>query len=137
MKSSIHHILLSVLLVSSAAGCKTTVKSATEAPALGADATIVAKKNKTGVYGVSIEVINLAPAPRLDAESTNYVVWLVTKNAPAVRAGALSYDEDDRRGVLEATCPSAQFNVMVTLEKDANPASPSGKGILNVAIAAR
>lgn len=137
MTRAILNTLFSVLVVFSAAGCKTTVQAATEAPALGSDATIVAKKNKTGTYAVSVDVINLAPPSRLDADATTYVVWLVTKNTPAVRAGALAYDEGDRRGMLDATCPSPHFNVMITLEKDGAPLSPSGKGILNVPVAAR
>lgn len=137
MSRAILSTLFSILIVFSAGGCKTTVQATTEAPALGSDATIVAKKNKSGTYAVSLDVINLAPPSRLDAEATTYVVWLVTKNTPAVRAGELSYDEGDRRGRLDATCPSSQFNVMITLEKESAPLSPSGKGILNVPVAAR
>lgn len=137
MSRSIPHILFALLLGTTAVACKTTVQTATEAPALGSDAKIVAKKNKTGTYVVSIDVMNLAPPPRLDAESTTFVVWLVTKDTPAVRAGALAYDEGDRRGLLEATSPNARFNVLITLERDASPLSPSGKGILDVPIAVR
>lgn len=52
-------------------------------------------------------------------------------------AGELAHDEGDRRGLLEATSPNPQFNVLITLEREKSPASPSGKGILNVPIAAR
>lgn len=134
---SLPSIFASLLLASSAGACKTTVTAATEAPALGSDATIVAKKNKTGTYDVSIDILNLAPAPRLDPEATSFVVWFVTKDAPAVRAGALAYDEGDRRGQLQATSPNPNFKVLVTLEKEASPAGPNGKGILDVSIAAR
>ncbi|HEY8377057.1 MAG TPA: hypothetical protein VIK91_11235 [Nannocystis sp.] len=137
MSRAILNGIFSVLIVFSAVGCKTTVQAQTEAPALGSDATIVAKKNKTGTYAVSVDVTNLAPPSRLDAEATTFVVWLVTKDAPAVRAGALAYDEGDRRGRLETSSPSAQFNVLITLEKDSAPLSPSGKGILDVPVATR
>lgn len=137
MIRSIPQIFLSLLLISSAGACKTTVKAATEAPALGSDATIVAKKNKTGTYDVSIEILNLAPAARLEPEATTFVVWLVTKDAPAVRAGALAYDEGDRLGQLQATSPNPSFQVLITLEKEAAPAGPNGKKILDVAVAAR
>lgn len=129
-------LALTLLTATSATGCATKVQAQTEAPALGSDATIVAKKNKTGTYGVSIEVRNLAPAPRLDPEATTFVVWLVAGEQPAVRAGALAYDEGDRLGALEVTSPNAAFTVLVTLEKEAAPASPSGKRILSAAVAA-
>jgi hypothetical protein len=129
--------LFTAAFLSTAAACATTVQAPTDAPALGSDAKIVAKKNKTGTYAVSLDVSNLAPPSRLDAESTAFVVWLVSGNSPAVRAGALAYDEDDRRGQLEASSPNAAFTVLITLERDPTPASPSGKGILSAAITAR
>lgn len=129
--------LLSALLLATPVACKTTVQAPTEAPALGSDATIVASKNKTGNYAVSIDIRNLAPADRLDPEATTFVVWLVTQGATAVRAGVLAYDEGDRRGALEATSPNSSFNVLVTLEKEPNPAGPNGKRILDATVAAR
>lgn len=137
MKRALSSLLVSVLLASASGGCKTTVQAPTEAPALGSDATIVVKKNKTGTYDVSLDVANLAPASRLDADATTFVVWLVANKQPAVRAGELAYDEGDRRGRLEATSPNSQFNLLITLEKEPSPASPSGKGILDVKLAAR
>lgn len=129
--------LLASLLLSSTVACATKLQVPTDAPALGSDALIVAKKNKTGNYAVTINVTNLAPAARLDAEATTFVVWLVPKDQPAVRAGVLAYDEGDRRGALEATSPNASFTILITLEKDAVPMSPNGKGILSAAVAAR
>lgn len=52
-------------------------------------------------------------------------------------AGALAYDEGDRTGALQATSPNAAFTVLITLEKEAGPASPSGKSILSQSVAAR
>ena len=92
--------LLPALLLSAAVACATTVQAPTDAPALGSDAKIVAKKNKTGNYAVSINVSNLAPANRLDGEATTFVVWLINQDQPAVRAGSLAYDEGDRAGDL-------------------------------------
>ncbi len=129
--------LLTATFLSVTVACATTVEAPTDAPALGSDAKIVAKKNKTGTYAVTLDVTNLAPPSRLDAEATTFVVWLVPKDLPAVRAGALAYDEGDRRGLLEATSPNAAFTVLVTLEKDPTPASPSGKGIFSAAVTAR
>ncbi|PCC68975.1 hypothetical protein SAMN02745121_05692 [Nannocystis exedens] len=128
--------LFTAFLLSTAA-CATTVQAPTHAPALGSDAKIVAKKNKTGTYAVTLDVTNLAPPSRLDTEATAFVVWLVTGDLPAVRAGALAYDEDNRRGQLEVSSPSSAFTVLITLEKDPAPASPSGKGILSAAVVAR
>ncbi len=136
MASRINYFLASFLL-SSTVACATTVNAPTEAPALGSDAKIVVKKNKTGTFSVAIAVQNLAPAARLDAAATAFVVWLVPSDQPAVRAGALAYDEGDRAGALEATSPNAAFTVLITLEKEAGPASPSGKSILSMPVAAR
>lgn len=130
-------VLLASFLLSSTVACATKLQVATDAPALGSDAKIVVKKTKTGNYAVTIDVTNLAPAPRLDAQATAFVVWLVAKDLPAVRAGVLEYDEGDRRGALEATSPNASFTVLITLEKEPGPASPNGKGIVSAAIAAR
>lgn len=128
--------LFTAVLLSTSA-CATTVQAPTHAPALGSDAKIVAKKNKTGTYAVTLDVTNLAPPSRLDTEATSFVVWLVTGDLPAVRAGALAYDEGDRRGQLEASSPSSAFRVLITLEKDPAPASPSGKGIFSADVVAR
>ena len=119
-------LFLASVLLSSTVACKTTVQAPTEAPALGSDAKIVVKKNKTGTFTVNVDLMNLAPAPRLDADATAFVVWLVADDQPAVRAGA-----------LEATSPNPAFTVLITLEKDQSPASPSGKGILRAAVKAR
>lgn len=132
-----HRAILLTLLLSVAPACKTTVQSPTNAPALGSDATIVVKKNSTGTYAIDLEITNLAPPARLDAESTTFVVWIVGQGQPAVRAGTLAYDEGDRRGALQATSPNRVFSVLVTLENEASPASPGGKSILNAAITAR
>lgn len=129
--------LFSALLLTQSVACATTIEAPTDAPALGSDAKIVAKKNKTGTYAVSIDVANLAPPSRLDAEATAFVVWLVTKDQPAVRAGALAYDEGDRHGALEATSPNASFTVLITLEKDPNPPGPNGQGIFSAPVAVR
>ncbi len=130
-------LFLATVLLSSTVACATTVQAPTDAPALGSDAKIVVKKNKTGTFTMTIDVQNLAPAPRLDADATAFVVWLVAKDQPAVRAGALAYDEGDRAGALQATSPNAAFTVLITLEKEQSPASPSGKGILSAAVKAR
>ena len=130
-------LFLASVLLSSTVACKTTVQAPTEAPALGSDAKIVVKKNKTGTFTVNVDLMNLAPAPRLDADATAFVVWLVADDQPAVRAGALAYDEGDRAGALEATSPNPAFTVLIPLEKDQSPASPSGKGILRAAVKAR
>lgn len=137
MKRALVSLFTAAFLSTTVAACATTVKAPTDAPALGSDAEIVVKKNKTGTYAVTLDVTNLPPPSRLDAEASTFVVWLVTEGTPAVRAGALAYDEGDRRGRLEATSPNKSFTVMITLERESTPASPSGKGILSTAVAAR
>lgn len=130
-------LLMTTLLATSSIACATRIEAPADAPALGSDAKIVAKKNKTGTYAVSVAVDNLAPAARLAPEAQSFVVWFVAGEQPPVRAGVLAYDEGDRRGALEATTPSRVFEVRITLEKEAAPAAPSGPAILATKVAAR
>lgn len=131
------HALLAALLLTQTAACATKVQAPTDAPALGGDARIVVKKNKTGTYALDLEIDNLPPPARLADDASAFVVWLVAPEQAAVRAGVLAYDEGGRRGALEASSPGASFTVLVTVEKEASPASPSGATILRAAIAAR
>ncbi|MEZ4447852.1 MAG: hypothetical protein R3B09_00145 [Nannocystaceae bacterium] len=130
-------LLLTALLATSSVACATKVAAPADAPALGSDARIVAKKNKTGTYAVSVELMNLAPPSRLDPAAQSFVVWFVAGEEAPVRAGVLAYDEGDRRGALEATTPGRVFDVMITLEKEPAPAEPSPRSILRAKVAAR
>ncbi|MEZ4384884.1 MAG: hypothetical protein R3A79_26370 [Nannocystaceae bacterium] len=136
MRSTIH-ALLTALLLSTAVGCATKVDTQTSAPALGSDAHIVAKKGKTGNIDVSIEVTNLAPPGRLVEGATAFVVWLIPADQPAVRVGALDYDEKDRAGALDMTSPDAAFTLVITLEEGAGASTPGKTRILEAAVSVR
>jgi len=137
MRRTLNYLLTAFMMTTVASGCATKIQTATDAPALGSDAEIIAKKGKTGNYEISVKITNLAPAARLDEGSTAFVVWVLQKDQPPVRAGALDYDEGDRSGALQVTSPDASFTILVTLEETVTAASPGGKRILEQAVAVR
>ncbi len=137
MRRTLSYLLSALMMTSVATGCATKIETTTTAPALGSDAKIVAKKGKTGNYEISISITNLAPAPRLEEGMTAFVVWVLQKDQPAVRAGALDYDEKDRAGELQVTSPDPSFTILITLEETVQPSSPGGKKILEQAVAVR
>jgi len=137
MRRTLSYLLSALMMTSVATGCATTIETTTTAPALGSDAKIVAKKGKTGNYEVSISVTNLAPAARLEEGATAFVVWVLHKEQPAVRAGALDYDEKDRTGELQVTSPDPSFTILITLEETVQASSPGGKKILEQVVAVR
>lgn len=129
--------LLPLVLLSALPACAAKYSVACREPALGSDADIVVSKTKSGNYLVEMKMTNLAPPDRLDAASTTYVVWFQPKEKPAVKAGALSYDPDDRRGFLEATTPHREFTLLVTLEANAEASEPTDKTIVTQQVRAR
>jgi len=137
MRRTLSYLLSALMMTTVATGCATTIEASTTAPALGSDAKIVAKKGKTGNFEISISIINLAPAARLDEGATAFVVWVVHKDQPAVRSGSLDYDEKDRRGELQVTSPDSSFTILITLEKTGQVSSPGGKRILEQAVTVR
>ena len=137
MRRTLSYLLTALVISAAASGCSTKIQTETQAPALGSDAQIIAKKGKTGNYEVAISVTNLAPASRLEPSANAFVVWILSKDQAPVRAGALDYDEGDRAGVLQVTSPDASFTLLITLEEASTAASPGGKRILEQAVAVR
>jgi hypothetical protein len=120
--------LLVALFVFAGTGCGTLkyqVPGSSRAP--GADAKIIAEVNK-GQSNTKLEIIaeNLPPPDRLQPGTTAFVVWQ-RKNDTAgwQRVGTLNYDKGKRRGTLEATAPETKFELVITAEVNATPASPS------------
>ncbi|WP_437510410.1 hypothetical protein [Sorangium sp. So ce1099] len=96
----------------------------------GADAVVVADVNfDAAMTRLDINAKNLPPPDRLDASSTAFVVWArPDSDSPWQRVGALNYDVEDRTGKLkDASVPLTRFELVVTLEKNPNPESPSSE----------
>ncbi|WP_437836737.1 hypothetical protein [Sorangium sp. So ce1153] len=96
----------------------------------GADAVVVADVNfDAAMTRLDINAKNLPPPDRLEASSSAFVVWArPDSDSPWQRVGALNYDAEDRTGKLkDASVPLTRFELVVTLEKNTNPESPSSE----------
>jgi hypothetical protein len=128
MRTAIRGLLVA-LFVFAGFGCGTLkyeVPGTARAP--GADAKITAEVNK-GQGNTKLEILaeNLPPPDRLQPGTTAFVVWQRKNDqAPWQRVGALNYDKGKRKGTLEATAPEVKFELVITAEQSASPASPSG-----------
>ncbi len=130
-------LLLALLLVPTTVvgGCTKKYAAQTAEPALGGDAEIAIKKNKTQTYDIDIGVENLPPAARL-GKYAGYGVWVVAGETAPVKLGMLAYDEDKRTGDLTATTPFRTFELRVTLEPDAAATSPSNVVVVKQSVKA-
>ena len=133
----LRRVLLTSLLAASVMGgaacgpLKYAVQATAKAP--GADGTVIADVHADqGQTRVDIKVEHLPPPDRLEPGMTSFVAWYRRDDkAPWVRMGALKYDADGRKGVLEqATVPEVAFDALVTTEASVDPATPSPSVIL-------
>jgi hypothetical protein len=108
-------------------GCALNYTVAATPAAVGADAKITADVVKDqGITKVTIQIENLAPAERVAAGSTSFVVWARREGGAWLRVGALKYDEGARRAVAEQwTVPETTFELQVTAEAGPMPEAPS------------
>jgi hypothetical protein len=99
-----------------------------------ADAEIVAEINEAArMTKLQITVQHLAPPDRLDEDGEAFVVWARPDSSGEWgRVGALKYDAGERKGeLLEASVPESAFDLLVTVEEDASPKSPSSSVVLS------
>jgi hypothetical protein len=104
--------------------------------AAGSDATITAKIDTShSETQLNIEATNLPPPDRIDAGANNFVVW-ERKDPKGTwsRIGSLEYDAGGRSGKWQGKAPETNFDMMITVEKEAGPASPSGKSVFETHI---
>lgn len=126
-------ILFTVVVVAAACGPLRYAVPANQVAA-GADVDISADvKKDAGLTVVGIVIENLAPAERIKAGSAHFVAWQRTgSNATWSRIGTLVYDEGARTGRLEGvTVPALGFELVVSAEERADPASPSATIIVS------
>lgn len=112
------------------AGCggplKYAPKGTPKAPE--ADATVVADVDqKTSLTRLTVKVEHLAPPDRLQPGGNTFVVWARKTSATTYqRIGALTYDAGNRTGeIVEASVPLTSFEVIVTIENQPAPETPS------------
>jgi hypothetical protein len=106
--------------------------------AADADGKIVANVDKAAAMTkLVIDLAHLAPPERLRSDGKTFVVW-VRKSGKDTwqRIGALKYDEGDRTGQIhEASVPLTEFDLVVSVEKEADVESPSGDVIITQRVA--
>lgn len=131
LRSSVLVVSASALLAGCGGPLKYAPKGTPKAPEM--DAHLVADVDeKASITHLSILAEHLAPPGRLQDGGSTYVVW-TRKNDSAQwqRVGALQYDEGERKGELtSASVPLIAFDLVVSIEKQASPESPSGDIVL-------
>jgi hypothetical protein len=118
------------LLCAALAGCGGPLRFALKGTPIapGSDAAVVAKVDeKSAMTHLNITVEHLAPPDRLQSGGTAFVVWArKDDNATWSRVGAINYDADARKGGLsEASVPLMAFDLIISIEEQVAPASPS------------
>ncbi|WP_438029888.1 hypothetical protein [Sorangium sp. So ce233] len=119
-------ILASMALAACGGPSEHTAQGTQLAP--GADAHITADVDSdVSTTRVAVNVEHLPPPERIDAGSQHFVVWQRPSSAsPWRRVGVLRYDADSRNGRLaETTVPYANFELLITVERQSSPRSPS------------
>lgn len=93
----------------------------------GADASITADVRKDQHQTeLRVEIDNLPPADRVDADSLHYVAWYRRDAQQAwKRIVGLDYEVDSREATLQSAVPETEFDFWVTTEKDLDVVSPS------------
>ena len=128
-------LLVGAVLVCAIAACgPLTYTVRANQLATGADAVITADVNKdANITTIGIVVENLPPPDRVSPGTAHYVAWQrQSDKTPWNRIGALAYDEDARHAHLEGvTVPEQHFELTVSAEKNASPASPSAAVVLS------
>jgi predicted small lipoprotein YifL len=98
-----------------------------------ADAHVTADVDaKASMTHLTVTAEHLAPPGRLQDGGTTYVLWTRKNDGGQwTRIGALQYDEGARKAELKAaSVPLTAFDLVVSIEKQAAPESPSGDIVL-------
>ncbi|WP_437578096.1 hypothetical protein [Sorangium sp. So ce887] len=117
------------------AGCggpsERTVQGTQLAP--GTDAHITADiDSDAATTRLTMHVVHLAPPERIAAGSKQFVVWQrPSAETPWQRVGVLDYNRNSRNGKLaETTVPHASFELLITVEQQSSPLSPSSAAVI-------
>jgi hypothetical protein len=127
LRTSVLAVLASALLMACGGPLRYAPKGTPKAPET--DAHVTAEVDETAsMTHLTILAEHLAPPARLQDGGSIYVVWTRKNDSGAwQRIGALQYDEGDRKGELKsASVPLTAFDLVVSIEKQASPESPSG-----------
>lgn len=115
---------LGVALIAASCGPSVyTIRGARGMP--GLDGSITVEDAPGTNRMVTVELEHVPPPARVREGHGHYAVWFRRSDRRSTFAGHLEYDQDARRGRLVATTPLHGFEILVTLERQEHPDSPS------------
>jgi hypothetical protein len=118
--------VLAVLVAGCGGPITYAIKGTPKSPEL--DGKVVAEPLKdSGLTTLKVDLEHLAPPDRLGS-GRYFIVWAKDEKGKWIRVGALKYDEDKRKGALEAaSAPLTSFDLMITVEKERDAEGPSSE----------
>lgn len=108
------------------------MRSGSSVPA--SEGTVQTRVDANGNTNVDLRVKHLAPASRLAADATVYVVWIQALNAERQNVGAMKLN-DNLEGHFAATTPHRRFFLMVTPEPSGQVAQPTHDEVFTAQVA--
>lgn len=116
-----------VLLFSGCGTSKQSMGASNLTPA--AQGMVVTKSGDNENTNMTVNVKHLAPANRVYAGATNYIVWVLPEGSSSPQnVGALQVDEN-LNGTHSTTIPYKNFKVIVTPEMSTMSQNPTGPTI--------
>lgn len=123
------HAGLVALFVAAGCGGSTTRLTATpQAPAAVAEVEIKSGANDNTVG--TLKVQHLAPADRIESDSTVYVAWVRPSGRDDWQNIGQLQVNDDREGTLDLVVPYREFDLSVTAERAGDAERPRGVIVL-------
>ncbi len=122
MRRAMTSLLALGMFTAVSTGCASNYKLDAKAPTHAAHAKLRVKVNRDDLRELKVTVDHLAPPHRLGAQYKAYAVWIRVPGHGVTKVGLLDYNENRRRGKIDATTPFNKFEVLITLET--NPSTP-------------
>jgi hypothetical protein len=119
-------LALATLTALCAAACGPTVHTVRGARGMpGLDGSIAVEDAPGTNRMITVELEHAPPPGRVVEGTAHYAVWFRRPDRRSTFAGHMEYDPEDRRAELVATTPLHGFEILVTLERQEHPDSPS------------
>jgi hypothetical protein len=118
---------LSFILVVAAWAREDKLTNTGAAPA--AEGKVITSTDRNGNTEVDVRVKHMATPQSLTPAKQSYMVWVQPRGKEAELLGALRVNSD-LEGSLKASTTNKDFDVLITAEDDAKPATPSSTVIL-------
>jgi hypothetical protein len=131
MRRAVTTLLALGFLTAASTGCAARYKLDAKAPTHAALAKLKVKVNRDELRELKVTVDHLAPPHRLGPQYKAYAVWIQVPGHGTTKLGLLDYNENRRRGTIDATTPFSKFEVIITLETNPSTAAPSNEVIVS------